>query len=744
MMNLKTLQVRLSIWTGICLVTVSTIIVIAAAIHIRFSAETAGEESVSAAKQCAVAVSKQYAVAVQSELESALDAARILSQIFSAMKNSLSEPVPFRADDISSILKNVLEQHPEFMSVYICRHPDHPDISEKENKTDADADIKKEDSAVPDSSPGFFCRRIRDRQGNILPGPPETYERENYYLIPKKTEQECILDPHAYTFQGKTEMIISLVAPIFADKTFYGIAGVDLSIDTLLRQIDTVKDRYFSVSGSGAQMMLISHNGTAATVSGKAETAGYVMERPDETRYLEQEMADIKKGREIIKTAENRLEIFTPLTVGKTATPWSLLMTAPMSQLRASADARTARSNRSIFKISVFALVCVLADFVMLGYIARKVSKSVNLTAYILKDIARGDLTKRVELEPNDELRRMAKWLNVSLNNFQTMIKDIADTIKILNTSSRNISEISSGIFTGTNEISSKSANVASATEEVAMNISTMASALEQMSVNIQNISSTANQMAQNMEVVTYAIEEMSEAIRDIARNAQDGDRISAQAMLMADTATKTMTALGDAAMEIDEVTEAIRKIAEHTNLLALNATIEAASAGEAGKGFAVVAKEIKDLANQSARAAENIAKRIKDVQKNTMEAVRVIDEVSGIISTVKASSSMIMKSVEQQTLTSNNISVSVRQVNVGARSIASSIAEVAKGSDDMSGNAGEAAKGANEVALNIHSISKRAGDANADAEKINRSAETLGDIANQLQEMVGKFKIES
>lgn len=735
-MNVKTLQVRLAIWTGICVAVISAVIVAYSAVNMKFSDKTSGEESVIAAKRYAAAVSKQYAGVIRSELETTLEAARILAQIFSEMKKE--QPSDSLPEETDSILKSILKQHPGFMSVYICR--ENLDVSDKKKDETGTGTDTEDDTKGDESGPGVFHRWIRDGYGEILPAPSEKYEQEDYYQIPKKTKNECIIDPYAYTFQGKTEMITSLVVPILADEIFYGIAGIDLRLDALGKHIDNTQKNY----DSAAQMILISYNGTMAAVSGKPELAGYAMDHPHETRYLEQELTDIKNGKEIIKIVENRLEIFTPLTIGRTANPWSLNLTVPMSRITASMDARQYRTNRNILKISIFTFVCVVATFVMLGYIARRVSRTIRIASYILKDIARGDLTKRVEVEPSDELRRMAKWLNVSLNNFQSMIKNIADTVKILNTSSENISSISSRIFTGTDQISSKSSNVASATEEVAMNISTMASALEQMSVNIQNISSTANQMAQNMEVVTYAIEEMSSAIRDIARNAQEGDRISTEAMKMANAATKTMTTLGDAAMEIDEVTEAIRKIAEHTNLLALNATIEAASAGEAGKGFAVVAKEIKDLANQSARAAENIAKRIKDVQKNTMEAVRVIDEVSVIISTVKDSSSMIMKSVEQQTLTSNNISASVRQVNVGARSIASSIAEVAKGSDDMSGNAGEAAKGANDVALNIHSISKSAGQANADAEKISSSAVKLGDIAKQLQEMVGSFKIES
>jgi methyl-accepting chemotaxis protein len=187
-----------------------------------------------------------------------------------------------------------------------------------------------------------------------------------------------------------------------------------------------------------------------------------------------------------------------------------------------------------------------------------------------------------------------------------------------------------------------------------------------------------------------------------------------------------------------------IKRIAGQTNLLALNATIEAASAGEAGKGFAVVANEIKELANQSARAAEDIARRIDGVQVNTAEAVDVIASISDIIKKINESSMIITKSVEQQTLSANEISGNVQQANSGTNNIASAIAEIANGANDMAKSAAEAAKGVNEVSSNIQGVSEAAKYSSAGAQQVDVSAADLAKMAGEIQKMVGKFKVKS
>jgi methyl-accepting chemotaxis protein len=205
-------------------------------------------------------------------------------------------------------------------------------------------------------------------------------------------------------------------------------------------------------------------------------------------------------------------------------------------------------------------------------------------------------------------------------------------------------------------------------------------------------------------------------------------------------------------------VTETIKMIALQTNLLALNATIEATSAGEAGKGFAVVAHEIKELANQSAKAAEGIARKIEGVQNGTRETVTVIQSVADVIKAINATADRISGSVEKQTQSAHTISSNVGEASKGVGDIARSIAEVAKAANDISRSVSEAARGANDVSRNVGESAKASqgisssiitvGNAaratNSSATGVNTAADALDRIARDLRTLVGRFRLQS
>ncbi len=164
---------------------------------------------------------------------------------------------------------------------------------------------------------------------------------------------------------------------------------------------------------------------------------------------------------------------------------------------------------------------------------------------------------------------------------------------------------------------------MASAAEEMSVSVASISSASEEMSINVGTISSAAEQTSTNVSVVSGAVGEISSSFADVLKDVHEGSNIAGDASRMADSATETIQLLNRSGAEISKVTETIKMIALQTNLLALNATIEATSAGEAGKGFAVVAHEIKELANQSAKAAEDIARKIEGVQNDTRQGRR-------------------------------------------------------------------------------------------------------------------------
>jgi len=354
----------------------------------------------------------------------------------------------------------------------------------------------------------------------------------------------------------------------------------------------------------------------------------------------------------------------------------------------------------------------------------------------------KGDMTARSELDQKDELGVMAKSIDGFFEYLQGILKNLRVSSETLAGASEELSAVSRELASGSEETVSQSNTVASTAEQMAVNINAMASGAEEASVNANEVAGAAEQMSTNMNTVAAAIEEMSASINQIATNAGEARKVAVEATEKSGDATGAMSKLGAAAKEIGQVTDVIKKIADKTNLLALNATIEAASAGEAGKGFAVVAGEIKELANQSAQSADDIARRIEGIQKGTGDAVQVIKDVSDIIVKINRSVEAIAGHVEQQTKAANEIASNVSQANTGSKRVASAIGEVAKGANDVSRNAGEAAKGASNVSQNVVSMSTVAKQSAQGASQVNQSAIDLSKIAGDLRGTVSKFKV--
>jgi len=191
----------------------------------------------------------------------------------------------------------------------------------------------------------------------------------------------------------------------------------------------------------------------------------------------------------------------------------------------------------------------------------------------------------------------------------------------------------------------------------------------------------------------------MSASIREIASNSTEAARVAQSATDEAAAAQQTIAKLGGSSREIGEVLKVITAIAEQTNLLALNATIEAARAGEMGKGFAVVATEVKDLAQETSRATEDISKRVLAIQGDTDAAVGAIQKISSIISEINSYQVTIASAVEEQTATTQEISRNVNEAATGSSGIAENISSVATASQTTTEGAGETQRAAGELA---------------------------------------------
>jgi len=358
--------------------------------------------------------------------------------------------------------------------------------------------------------------------------------------------------------------------------------------------------------------------------------------------------------------------------------------------------------------------IVVIAVAVILSLVIRSfITRPLRMVVVAISKIENGDMTARVGLRRKDELGILSRALDSLTARLQVIFKNL---------------QLNSDTIAGSaEELSSIGKQVTKTTEQVNANITAMASSATQASVNTNEVAGTAEQMSINMNTIASAVEEMSASINQISANAGEANKITDEATVKSSEATEAMSKLGTAAKEIGKVTEVIKKIADKTNLLALNATIEAASAGESGKGFAVVAGEIKELANQSAKNADDIARLIESIQSGTGEAVKVINAVSDIIAKINRSVEVISTHVDQQTKASNEIASNVAQVNVGAKRVANAISEVAKVSKDMSRNAEEIARNA---------ISAES------TKQINQGADELARLASDIKSVLMDFQI--
>ena len=211
-------------------------------------------------------------------------------------------------------------------------------------------------------------------------------------------------------------------------------------------------------------------------------------------------------------------------------------------------------------------------------------------------------------------------------------------------------------------------------------------------------VSAASEEVSKNIQTVASAAEEMTASIKEIAKNASEAARVATSAVQAAENTNATVTKLGESSAEIGKVIKVITSIAQQTNLLALNATIEAARAGEAGKGFAVVANEVKELAKETAKATEEIGRKIEAIQTSTKGAVDAIGTISSIITQINELQSAIAGAVEQQTATTNEISRNVVEAARGASEIAENIAGVANAAQATTQGASEAQEAARQL----------------------------------------------
>jgi methyl-accepting chemotaxis protein len=344
-----------------------------------------------------------------------------------------------------------------------------------------------------------------------------------------------------------------------------------------------------------------------------------------------------------------------------------------------------------------------------------------------------GKLSTRADASKHQgEYRKIVEGVNATLDAVVGPLKDVAATLDRL--AGGDLTAQLTGEYAGdfkklSDAVNTLALQVRSAIQQIGNNTKALVSAAEELNKVSQQmgasaeetaaqsnvVSAASGQVTNNVATVATAADEMGASIKEIAKNTAEATQVATTAVRTAETTNVTIGKLGQSSAEIGQVIKVITSIAQQTNLLALNATIEAARAGEAGKGFAVVANEVKELAKETAKATEDISRKIEAIQNDTKGAVEAIGQIGTVIGQINDIQTTIASAVEEQSATTNEISR----------------------------NLAEAAKGTTDISHNIAGVAEAARSTTAGASETQKSAQALERMAAELQGLVGQFKYE-
>ena len=252
---------------------------------------------------------------------------------------------------------------------------------------------------------------------------------------------------------------------------------------------------------------------------------------------------------------------------------------------------------------------------------------------------------------------------------------------------------------------------LSAASTELEATAQSLTATADETSAQSQSVASAAEQAAGNVQTVATASEELGASIGEIGRQVTQSAQIAGNAVEEARKTNDTVQGLAEAAQRIGEVVTLINDIAGQTNLLALNATIEAARAGEAGKGFAVVAQEVKNLANQTAKATEEISSQITAIQDETSDAVGAIRRIQEIISEINDISTTIASAVEEQGVATQEISRNVQETAKGTQQVTENIVAVSQAARDTGAASTQVLSSSQELARQTEDLRARIDD---------------------------------
>jgi methyl-accepting chemotaxis protein len=743
-MQLKSIQAKIILLAGVCLLT-SAAALVGYGLYSSDKTQAMVSKRVGAlledeAKRNLASLASTQAAAIQSALEDNLVTARTLAKTFEVLREqyaglasqeSLKNPVRTVLD---TILVEVLKNNPRYLGTYSAWEPGALDGRDKEF-----AGAAKDDH---DETGRFVPYWNRDQAGKIAQQPLVEFESQDrhpngvrkggWYLWPRESGKESVLDPFPYIVQGRQEWLTTLSVPVKKDGKFLGVAGTDLRLDflqELAKKVDT------HLYGGKGDVTIVSHDGLVVASSEHPEAIGKALQTV--SKDWEEIAKGVREGKTVtdVSDATGNYRALAPIALGRTDRPWAVLIRVHPDIVLAERHAldaeMAARGHEStVWQIGVGLGVTGLA-LAVLWIFAASLVRPLRQAAAFAGSVAEGDFSQTLAINQVDETGVLAKALTRMVDNLKKMIAQAEDKTREAAAEAERaqvaVAEAEAARREAAEAQRRGQLDAAARIEDVARAVSAASS---ELASQIDQSKEGADIQRQHAGETATAMEEMNATVLEVARNAsqaasgagvardkaKEGAGMVRQVVVAigavqdrAAALRTNMDELGRQADGIGNIIGVISDIADQTNLLALNAAIEAARAGEAGRGFAVVADEVRKLAEKTMTATSEVGNAVRSIQagaKSSIDGVegaaRAVDQATAlagqsgavleeIVAIVESSADQVRSiatASEQQSAASEEINRAVEDINRISDDTAQAMARAAGSVEELAGQA--------------------------------------------------------